>query len=233
MGDSTILHPGEDMLHEHFPGLSADGTTLTFDRDDALAHEDREFLTWEHPMVLGAIDALTSVELGSTAFVLMKSAGVKPGTLLLEMIHLAESIAPPELEIGRFFPPTAIRSLFDVKGRDLSHKIKPEQIRGDCLSRQHKLAKTIINSQSAILRDLMGAGAEQAERKMAGIIDAAVGRMETELTHERTRLEALAKVNPNVRSEEIDYLLTKQLLLKRHLEQSRVRLDAVRVVVFS
>ena len=40
------------MLTGHFPYLQEDGTSITFSRDKALAREDMEFASWEHPMVL-------------------------------------------------------------------------------------------------------------------------------------------------------------------------------------
>jgi len=47
--DSQIIRPGEPAAGEGLPGLDEEGLTLTFSRTTALAHEDREFLTWEHP----------------------------------------------------------------------------------------------------------------------------------------------------------------------------------------
>ena len=53
---SYVLHPGNHMLTPHFPELPEDGVTITFDRETALVHEDRLFMSWEHPMVSGVMD---------------------------------------------------------------------------------------------------------------------------------------------------------------------------------
>jgi ATP-dependent helicase HepA len=50
--EALILRPSEHMLTGHFPYLQEDGTTITFSRDKALAREDMEFASWEHPMIL-------------------------------------------------------------------------------------------------------------------------------------------------------------------------------------
>ena len=119
-GGALVVRPGPHMLHEGFPGLPEDGLTITFDRAAALAHEDREFLTWEHPMVRGAMELVTHSDLGSSALTLLRDTRFKPATLLLEAIYIAECPAPPALGIARFLPPTALRLVIDGQGRDLA-----------------------------------------------------------------------------------------------------------------
>ena len=62
---SIVVRPGEHMFVDSFPGLPDDGMTATFDREEALAREDLHFLTWEHPLVSGAIDAVLSDRVGN------------------------------------------------------------------------------------------------------------------------------------------------------------------------
>ncbi|MGR8947260.1 MAG: RNA polymerase-associated protein RapA, partial [Gammaproteobacteria bacterium] len=62
---SIVIHPGEQMLSESFPGLPEGGITATFDRVEALNREDMHFLTWEHPMVMGAVDMMLNGEFGN------------------------------------------------------------------------------------------------------------------------------------------------------------------------
>ena len=53
------------VLVDAFPGLSSEGLTITCDRQRALAREDLQFLTWDHPLVTGALDLLLGSEQGS------------------------------------------------------------------------------------------------------------------------------------------------------------------------
>jgi hypothetical protein len=50
------------------PGLPTEGLTVTCDRQRALAREDVQFLTWDHPLVTGAIDMLLGSEQGNCSF---------------------------------------------------------------------------------------------------------------------------------------------------------------------
>ena len=47
--DCYIIRPSDHMRVSHFPGLSEDGMTVTVNRQIALAREELQFLTWEHP----------------------------------------------------------------------------------------------------------------------------------------------------------------------------------------
>ncbi|MEE4464417.1 RNA polymerase-associated protein RapA, partial [Azotobacter chroococcum] len=49
--NALILRPSEKMLDASFPLGSDEAATVTYDRNQALAREDMQFLTWEHPMV--------------------------------------------------------------------------------------------------------------------------------------------------------------------------------------
>ncbi|HYQ73169.1 MAG TPA: RNA polymerase-associated protein RapA, partial [Gammaproteobacteria bacterium] len=84
---SLVIRPGDHMLTGDFPGLRPEGMTVTFDRQTALANEDRQFLTWEHPLVSGAMEMILSNEPGNTAMCTLKYAAVEPGTLLLECLY--------------------------------------------------------------------------------------------------------------------------------------------------
>ena len=230
-GGAVVVRPGPHMLQEHFPELPEDGVTATFDRAAALAHEDRAFLTWEHPMVRGAMDLLTGSDLGTSAITLVRDPRFKPATVLLEAVYIAECPAPPALEVGRFLPPTALRLVLDGTGRDLSAALPHEALRGDCLTRNRKLATAVIRSQAARLTDMLERGEALAQAAATRLRDDAQARMQALLGEELDRLRALAAVNPLVRAEEIAYLEDRREQLTRHLAHTHPRLDALRVIV--
>ena len=230
-GASDIVKPGPHMRHDHFPGLPFDGVTVTWTREDALVHEDREFLTWEHPMVRGAMDLLTSAELGAAAVTVCTNPDFKTGTLFLELLYIAECVAPSALEAERYLPPTCRRLLLDVKGADHADSLSHEQLQGLDLVQNKPLAETVIKSQSDKLKLLFQLGEQLADKTVDDIVEEALERMHTELDQERLRLESLARINPNVREDEIEQVIARRELLEIHLKDTRVRLDAARVVV--
>jgi ATP-dependent helicase HepA len=230
-GATLVLRPGVHRLQEHFPELPEEGLTVTFDRALALAREDREFLTWEHPMTRGAMAMILDSDLGTCALTILRDPDLPTGGLLLEMIHVAQCPAPPELEIGRFLPPTALRLLLDAEGRDRSADFPHQQLRGQCLTRNRRLAHAIIQAKTATLETMMAEGEHRAAQAAAGLEVAARARMTGELDAEIGRLRALARVNPNIRAEEITALEERRDRLSRYLTRVRLHLDALRLVV--
>ncbi len=55
--------------------------------------------------------------------------------------------------------------------------------------------------------------------------------MEREFGDELARLQALAKVNPNIRDDEIEHLQFRRASLAGYLHNTSVRLDAARILV--
>jgi ATP-dependent helicase HepA len=228
---SAVLQPGSHMLHESFPGLPEDGLTVTFDRQHALAHEDREFLTWEHPMVRGAMEMLTGSDQGSAALTALQDPRLKPGSVLLELIYIAECPAPPELQIGRFLPPTALRLLVDVEGRERSGEFSHEALRGTCLTRNRKLARAVLKSQAERLQAMLARGEQLAQAAAGHIEQHALRQMQSTLGDELSRMQQLAEASGSVRPDELEHLALRRELLGNYLGRLHLRLDAARVIV--
>ena len=230
-GGTRVLRPGRDMLQEHFPHLPEDGLRVTFERATALAHEDREFLTWEHPMVRDAMELLTASDLGSAVLVLLRDSRLKRASLLLELLYVAECPAPVDLQVGRFLPPTLVRLVLDPDGRDHAVTLAHDSLRGDCLTRNVKLARSIIQSQAVRLSQMLARGDALAEAEVGRLVQSASLRMRLVLGEELERLSALARVNPLIRPQEIEQLERRRERLDHHLGETHLRLDAARVLV--
>ena len=116
---SFRLSPGQ-LFTDSFPGLPDEGTTVTFDREQALGREDVGFLTWDHPMVRGSIDLMLSSEQGNGAMVTWTDPKVAAAPIMIEAVFVLESVAPARLHVDRFLPPTPIRVLVDMSQQDCS-----------------------------------------------------------------------------------------------------------------
>ncbi|QIK36997.1 RNA polymerase-associated protein RapA [Caldichromatium japonicum] len=228
---SVVLRPGAHMFQEQFPYLPEDGLTATFDRTQALAHEDYAFLTWEHSMVRAAREWLTASQLGTTALILVRDRRFARGTFLLEMLYLAECPAPLELHVDHFLPPTLLRFLLDAEGHDRSAEIHWDSLAGDCLAQNARLGCLVIESQAEQLAQLIERGESLAQGALPDLIQAARAQMEQVLGDEIERLEALAQVNPLVRPDEIARLADRRARLAEQISKTYLRLDALRLIV--
>jgi ATP-dependent helicase HepA len=64
------LNP-KGIITDSFPSMPAEGMIGTCDRRRALGREDVGFLTWDHPMVTGAMELLLGGETGNCAFAVL------------------------------------------------------------------------------------------------------------------------------------------------------------------
>lgn len=228
---SIVVHPSDHMRVEEFPGLPEDGLTITFDRDTALSREDIQFVTWEHPLVRGAEELIAQTEFGNTAFCTLKLPPLKPGNLMLEAVYVLHCPAPKELELFRHIPQSLMRVLIDDKGKDLSAVLNVGQLSKLVQKVSRNNAQELVRHARPALSDMLKQAEEITQTQQAQLIANAKRAVVAELKAEIDRLVSLAAVNSNVRQAEIDYLNKRLELSVEYLEQAKVRLDALRVIM--
>ncbi len=229
-GDSSlILSPAENMLTT-FPHLPDDGLTITYKRKTALAHEDRQFLTWTHPMVTGAIELILGNEHGNTAVIAIKHPALKPGTLLLECNYLLDSATASSPRIRRYLPPALIRLVLDDK--DKNHEKLDCQTIEKCMSIiDGETARKVVALKQAVIRQLTGRSNTFALDLKNGVVETVRASTTALLTGEIERLRELARVNPNVRADEIEFFESELREVNKMLDSVLPRLDAIRVLI--
>ncbi len=227
--NALVLTPGDHMLVPSFPGLPQDGMTITFDRNTALSRDDMALLSWDHPMMRGGIDLILGSEIGATSVALLKNKALPVGSILLELIFVAESAAHPQLY--RFMPPTPIRLLMDKNGQNLGEKVAFDAFNRQLTPVNRHLGSKLVTASQPVIHGLIGKGQAIAEELKAGIVDKARAQMAQTLQQDLDRLEALKAVNPNVRVSELDYLRNLQAELHHLIDQTQLKLDAIRFIV--
>ena len=229
--NSIVITPTGTMLVPDFPGLKEEGVTVTFDRQLALAREELEFLTWDHPMIRQGIDLIASGDIGKAAMALLVNKQLPAGTLLVELIYMIESQSPKGLQLNRFLPPTPVRLLLDSKGNDLA-----EQVNFDTLQNKLKLlSKDIANKMVKMARPNIEQLIKLGDHKITEIAQTQIreaSRLAVQtLSTELNRLIALKAVNKNIRQTEIDVLEKQRELSLEELSKASWRLDSLRVIV--
>ena len=225
-----VVRPGSHMITS-FPGLPADGTTVTFDREMALSREDMQFLTWEHPMVSEGMDMVLTSELGNTSVALLKNKALKPGTMLLEAIYVVETSGEKSLQLDRYLPATPIRCLIDPAMNNLAEKVAFDTLNAQLQPLKKGVAKKLAKAQREPILKLLDKAESYAKESVQPIVSTACTNLLTDVTEEIKRLAALKAVNPNVRDEEIEHLKTQAALGHQCLQKAMLRLDAIRLMV--
>ena len=220
-----FLLPG-NLKSDAFPSLPHDGMTVTLDRRRALEREQEAFLTWDHPMVRGALDLMLGSAAGNATFGVWDAAGEK--IILLEAWVVVECVAPAKLHVERFLPQTPLRIMVDHKGGDHTEEAafaKPPLRKGDPAS---------LMRNEAVKRKFLPAMLEKtralATAKSHAVIADALASMHAEMAAEITRLQNLSEVNDHIQPEEIAALEERESQLAAVIQNARVRLDAVRLI---
>jgi ATP-dependent helicase HepA len=228
---AEVLRPTEHMKTSHFPGLKEDGITVTYSRTKALVREDMEFLSWEHPMVNESMEMLLASEVGNATLTTISVKSIMPGTLFLEAFYTINCAAPKELQLDRFLPFIPIRILMDVSGKNLSKILSYTQLNEMCEAVKRHLGYPIVKQVRHDLENILTKSNKAAEEQMREIIDRAYSEMKKSISHEVSRLEALQKINPTIRDEEIIFFKKQIADSEHYINSATLKLQALRVVI--
>lgn len=227
--NTLILRPSEHLILTHLPGLTDEGLTATFDRHCALVREDIEYFNIEHPFIRESMAQMIDSTLGTTSVALLKNKALKPGMLMLELVYMIEPNAFPLLH--QFLPATPVRLFLDHQGNDYSATVTSEVLEGQLKPVKKHLANKLVQNARTQVQDLIKQSLPLAQAKQAALIEATRQNICATFDAEIERLHALAKVNAAVRSEEIAALDAQKTQLVGVLQNNKLKLDALRMIV--
>ncbi len=223
------IHPSDNMFVPYFPTLDSDGKRITFDRDVGISRDDVEFLSWDHPMVLGIMELILTNNIGNSAAVSRKEKSDKKKTFL-ECFFNLDVVAPRKLLPDRFLSLSAIRIMIDTTGENFSDKFSMDLIDSKVEQLDPQMVLKLRDLPKNKVAGLIKEAHDYAVLKSKEIKDSAVKNMESCLQEELERLMELKKVNPVVREEEIEVLKEQMCILKSAYEKADLRLDAIRFI---
>ena len=224
-----FIRPGDNMYLPHFPGLDNEGMTVTFKRENAIRHDDMTFLSWDHPMVVGIMDFISSKEMGNVTISSWKNPSKE--NFLFEGYYLLSCIADKKLQLQKFFPPTPLRVLLNGQFQDMTQKLpkkfideNTETIDSEKRAQMKELPKDFLKECIKKGKELCVARAKQYKEKFR---DDMLKNMNSEIE----RLEALRKVNPTVSETEILLLKFNRDNMLKAMDKAELSLDSLRLIV--
>lgn len=224
-----VLMPEHLFSPEAFPGLPAEGLSVTFDRKVALTREEIVFLTMDHPLVTSAITCLLSTDHGNAGFFRLENAGEQ--LLMVETVSVLECVAPEKWHADRYLPSKPIRQIVDQKGRCRTEDFSIERIRKDGRPGPSSFLRDKAKALRATVPQLLEAAMAVCEEAAEVIRTEACEAMKAELAAEFARLETLRELGHPVRQEEIDLTKAEQIELERYLREAPLRIDSVRLIL--
>ncbi|HAV60742.1 MAG TPA: RNA polymerase-binding ATPase, partial [Verrucomicrobiales bacterium] len=218
----------QGLTTDAFPSLPAEGMIGTCERRRAVGREDVGFLTWDHPMVTGAMDLLLGSERGNCAFAVLPTANER--TLLLEAIYVLEAVARPSLHVDRFLPATPVRVVLNHKPADVTPQFPPDALAGALKKGVPYRLLDNADIMRGILPKMLKAAEATAGKQARAIIAAGLSSMNQLLGHELQRLKTVERPQNVKEIAEAQLAATQQRDLTAAIEGARVRLDSVRLI---
>ncbi|BDD04823.1 RNA polymerase-associated protein RapA [Aureibacter tunicatorum] len=213
---------------EAFPSIPDKGISITFDRIRALNREDLSFVTWDHPMVTGAIDMMLSEGIGSASYGKLKGTGKT--NILLETTFILETNSKNGIDVNRFLPSTPLRIVVDHHGEEQTQTYTTDLINKHLIPGNiEQLLNNDIFADS-IIPNMLDTATQIAEQLSQEIIHESLSGMNQTLDHEIGRLAYLFKKNQSIRTDEIHTALDEKNELTNLIENARIRLDSIMLI---
>ncbi len=224
-----FIRAGDNMYLPHFPGLDPEGMTITFKRENALKLEDITFLTWDHPMVVGIMDFISSKEMGNVTIASWKTPSKE--SFLFEGYFLLSCIADKKLQLQKFFPPTPLRVLMNSQFQDLTQKMPKKFLDEGTQSLDQEKRAGLKELPKDFLKECIKKGKELCVARAKQYKDKFKDDMLKSMNAEIERLEALRKVNPTVSETEILLLKFNRDNMLKSMDKAELSLDSIRLVI--
>lgn len=208
------------------PFLPQTGLVGTFSRAEALAREDRPFLTIDHPMIENAMEAFLSESTGNAVCAVWPS--MEGEGIFLEALFVAECVASPALHMDRFFPPTPIRKLLDHTGKDCSEEFVVPLNELQPLAPQILLDRRVVRTK--LLPSMLQAARKSADVALSALRVNATVAICKDMDAEIHRLQFLSSLNHLVQPEEAEALIKQKEQLLQATQNAHVRMDAIRLI---
>ncbi len=222
-----LLHPARTN-REAFPSIPDAGISVTFDRKRALSREDVSFISWDHPMVTGALDMVLSLGTGGASFGVLK--GTEEKGVLLEVIFVLESAGRKGINVDRFLPSTPMRVVVNHSGEEVTGDYPVDLFNKQLIP--GKIDDLIGNETvvDTIIPDMVSTATEIAVQLRLEQIDIGLEHLNQTLDHEIGRLASLYKRNKGIRPDEIRTALEEKSVLTSLIGNAQIRMDSIQLI---
>jgi ATP-dependent helicase HepA len=228
-GDLLFIKPSDNMYLPHFPGLPNDGMSISFIREVAMRREDVSFMTWDHPLVTGIMEFISSKEVGNITAATWR--GKAKENFLIEAYLVFEVLADKKLQAEKYFPPTPLRVLLNQSMQDITQKYSKKIIDEDVMIPDNEKLEKVKSIPKEFVKECIKKAKEYSIPRAKQYKEKFKTEMITKLDGEINRLKTLRSINPTVSAKDIQNLeMTKQKLISA-MDNPSLRLDSLRFIL--
>ncbi len=222
-----VFRQGKKLRVSTLPGLRSDEVAMTSDRVRATREGELDFLTWDHPMVVGILDLLLGDPSSSASVALLPGNG---RGILLEATFVLEAVAPPGLDVTRFLPPTPLRAVIDQRLADVTEAFPPSLLEGRLRDGRKELRFRDLGFLEALVPRMLGKARSLAKKEGKRRTGASLRETRERLEVEVGRLRSLAEVNDHVDRKEVAEAEALRKRTEKAVSAAELRLDSLRLI---
>ena len=225
-----ILKPSKHMLTSDYHSLPEDGMTATIDRNKALTNENWQFLTWEHPFIQKSLEQVLDGIEGRSVCSQLILPGIPQG-ILLECLFVVRCLAPADLQIGQFLPPTVMRSVTNHQGQQLAKVLSSDKLKGLLQPLKFKLAVAVTQQAKDEIKSSLQKAEKNIQNEAEKEIQQAIEKANQYYADKLTRLMGLQRVNKDIKPADIEALNRQHKMVIEAIQLADISLDSVRVIL--
>lgn len=225
--------PSDQMLVPLVPGIPNDGCEVTFDRNTATAREDVQFITWDHPLMQGMTELITTSELGAATVALLPNKKLKPGTLFVEAIFSLTIKSAQAKAASAFLSESLLRIVVAKNNPKNLDKILPQASLAKVIENAAKnIRKAVVKDYQRDIQALSDTAQTMAQTELESVIAQSLIDIKQRREFELTRLEQLQLRNPLITQVDVEeqqrYFDKIEHAIK---QQCKLEMSGVRVLV--
>lgn len=225
--------PSDQMLVPFLPGIPDDGCEITFNRETAIVREDVQFITWDHPLMQGLYDLVTSSELGTASVALWPNERLKPGMILVEALLQVDINSPLFRQAAMYLRESHFRIvLMQGNEDDLSAKLPEETLSSLITTAPKSVCRAVIKECRTKIQEKIDQLKTLADRKKEEIIKASLQDLKLSANREIIRLQQLQQRNTVVSQQDIEAKREAFKKIEQAIaQQLQPKISSVRVIV--
>ncbi|MFT5116775.1 MAG: ATP-dependent helicase HepA [Kiritimatiellia bacterium] len=225
--------PSDQMLVPLVPGIPMDGCEITFERTTATAREDVQFITWDHPLMQGLTDLITTSELGVASVALLPNKALKAGTLFVEAVFTLTVQDTQAKAANAFLTDSLVRVVVTKNNPKNLDSVLPQAALAKVIENAAKnIRKAVVKDYQQDIQDLAANAQAIAEGEFASIIKQSLADLAQRSHFEHARLEQLQQRNPLISEVDVDRQKQRFSAIEQAISQHcQLEMSAVRVLV--
>lgn len=188
---NIIIEPQENCPFSFINNLRDEKATITFDREQASAREDLEFISWDHPWLKGITDDLEAMGASFTSCRLFNDPSIRNGQIFVETLYQVKAEGPGRLQLNRHLAPQTREFIISDELKSMAKTLDLNAMRGNSENLNKDMAKELVEMKFVDIQKVIMLSEQLAIHTTKQNITEAIESIKTKTALELARYKSL------------------------------------------